>query len=230
MINMLSLITLSLIPLIGDSIAITAETLEWNQESANLVSLDTIEMQNPSIGTFTSSEKWSLQKEEGTFLALGSTTFTGVDGLRLSCTGSLEYNPKTESIRAYGGSSPLSIEKDGFFFTANSGEITYNNFQIETFTLSDSLQVKVNDVVASLEEVHFDKSSNSFVFLSKAGSIELSHGEIVVPIHVEKIEMTKAPHSSDLSLKGVGRVHFSIDETQIDQLMNKVNQCIQSLY
>jgi hypothetical protein len=214
----------------GDSISITAQTLDWNQEMNNFLSLDSVEMHNPSIGTFTSAEKWSLQKEAGTFLALGSTTFRGVDGLQLTCSGSLEYDPKTESIRAMANSSPLSIEKDGFLFTANSGKINYQNFEIETFILTDSAQMRINDVVASLEEIQFDKRSNSFVFLSKDGFITLSEGEISLPIHVEKIAMIKDPASSSLSLKAAGRVHFSIDEAHVDKLMDKVNQCIKSLY
>jgi hypothetical protein len=212
------------------TIAISAANLDWDKETGNLVSLESVQMDNPSMGTFTSSEKWVLQKENETFLALGSTTFTGIDGLKLTCSGSLEYDPKTEHIRAHGGSFPLSVEKDGLFFTAGNGEISYNDFQIETLTLTDSAQIKFHDFAATLEEIHFHKPSNSFVFLSKDGTIDLSHGETILPIRVEKVEMIKETPSSPLCVKGIGKVHFNIDETRIDQLLDSVTECIKSLY
>jgi hypothetical protein len=212
------------------SISVTAETLDWNIEEPHLISLDTVEIHSPSIGTFTSSEKWTLQEEKGTFVALGSTTFSGIDGLQLTCTGCLEYDPKTESIRAHASTSPLSVEKNGLCFTATAGELQYHDLQIETFTFSNSAKLKMENLTASLEAIRFDKSSHSLFLFSKEGAIPLSYKELSFPLQVEKVQIIKDPSSSTISLKGIGRVHFTIDETQVDQLLDGVNQCIKSLY
>lgn len=218
-----------------ESIKMTADSLEWDLKN-NLVTIGhDARLEQTGYGSFYATKGFTFQKDsqDGSdhFQSFGQTIFEDLRNFKLFSESGVTFQKNENELIATNEKDPLFIEKENLLLSGKKISLHYDQDGIGLITLTKDVAIQTAGITAQVETILYNKKSRELTVLPHdSGTVEINFDGQTNVITMGGLHVNYDEKTNELTAKAKGRVHFTIDDSQHQKLIDKVVNCTKNLF
>lgn len=216
-------------------IEMTADSLKWDFANNMITIGQDAHIHEKNLGSFYATDGFSFQRQSKDgldhFQSFGQTIFEDDSNVKIFSEGDVQFVKDARELTAINEIAPLFIERDSLLLSGKKITLKYGPTGSSQIVLENDVAIQTNGLLAKMQSILYDKNTQSFTLIAPDDhTVEITYNGQTTPVVMQSLEISHDEETQEIVAKAKGRVHFTIDDSQHQKLINKVMHCTKNLF
>jgi len=212
--------------LLGETI-FSADALLWDHKKNILTLNSNASIEESSFGKLTSSETIIISQilKNNTFdietvTTEGSSLFEKEGELSIQCDGTMHFDRTTGELIALQKEQPILFKRLNMTVFSQKALLHYTDNKPSSITFNGDVKIQNDSIIGQAEIINYLLAEKQIELIAKEGEkVIFQNIAKTMQISADKLLISKDPVSDKEVVKGIGRVHFSFDDNDKNELL-----------